>query len=178
MVGPKLVPPWKPPPPGWFKVNFDVAVRQDFSVLAVVVRNGYKVVHVATELKGAMAPLLAESCAAVFAIKQAQSLGCSQVIFEGDSSIVCEAFAPTPSDPDWAIEHVLLEGHELLENVFLFWSFNWVLRNANVCAHNLAQWAAFSFVFGTVPVEDLPRFVLEGCFQQASPTSVCFSAVQ
>lgn len=85
----KLVPPagrvWQPPPIDILKVNVDVAIHEEFAVVATIIRDFQGQVHgFNTERIGAVGPLIGEAKAAKFGVALAVQLGCSNIILEGD----------------------------------------------------------------------------------------------
>jgi hypothetical protein len=77
---------WTPPLPGNFKSNFDVAVKNDFSVAAMVFSdsNG-KIIHAATKRLSTTDASIGEAQAALLASQIAYSLGIYSLILEGDA---------------------------------------------------------------------------------------------
>ena len=152
---------WRPPPQGWVKANFDVAVRDNLVVFAALFCDDSKIIYAATEKANAMPPLQAEACAALFTIRMARDLYLNNVIFEGDSLLVCDALADQSVIPDWDIESLILEGRELLVSHFSFHFCQHIPRLDNSAVHNLAHWAASCNFFGFVLIDELPDAVLK-----------------
>ena len=80
---------WSPPPIGWFKVNFDVALFQDVGQarLGVIIHDsqGLVMVSLAQNIQLASSMAEMEALAATQALELVAELGFDRVIFEGDS---------------------------------------------------------------------------------------------
>ena len=83
---------WSPPPIGWFKVNFDVALFQDVGQarLGVIIHDsqGLVMVSLAQNIQLASSVAEMEALAATRALELVAELGFDRVIFEGDSTLV------------------------------------------------------------------------------------------
>lgn len=93
---------WIPPPLGFFKVNFDVAIRPNFAVAAATLRdhngnflavNSLKLPHMDVNL--------GEAHAALLAIRLATAHGCSPLLIEGDSLLTTLAIKDPHLFLDW-----------------------------------------------------------------------------
>ncbi|KAL5564798.1 hypothetical protein UlMin_027962 [Ulmus minor] len=87
-------------------------------------------------------PLVAEACAAEFAIDFASSAKWTAVNFSGDAKVVLDALSSLKSNVIWSIS-AILDNCILKLNSLVFWSFTFAPREANMLAHNLARWALF-----------------------------------
>jgi hypothetical protein len=134
------------------KVNFDVAIRPDFFVIAATLRdhNG-DFVAVCSKKLAAMDANLGEAHAALLAIELSVSFSSTSLILEGDSLLTIIAIKdPHPTFSGWASSPVIFD----LQNVFLsipVWSTLKTFKCANFFAHQVAKWAASHFVFGSIP---------------------------
>ena len=83
---------WSPPPIGWFKANFDVALFQDVGQagLGVIIHDsqGLVMVSLAQNIQLASSVAEMEALAATRALELVAELGFDRVIFEGDSTSV------------------------------------------------------------------------------------------
>ncbi|GLT55504.1 hypothetical protein SLA2020_286190 [Shorea laevis] len=77
---------WNLPPPGTVKANFDVAVKSDFSVAAMVLSgsNG-NILHDATNRLSSTDVAVGEAQVALLATQSATSLGIHSFLLEGDA---------------------------------------------------------------------------------------------
>ena len=87
---------WKPPPYGWVKLNFDVAVREEKTSLAIVGRDdkGDLMFAWAKQIEPG-SPLMGEAKATLCAIKRAIENGFSKIIVEGDAWNVIDPLSNT-----------------------------------------------------------------------------------
>ena len=77
---------WNPPPAGWVKLNFDVAIRENKTSVAVVGRDNHgRIVLAWTDILDLGSPLWGEAKAEYVAINQAVKVGLKRVIIEGDT---------------------------------------------------------------------------------------------
>jgi hypothetical protein len=80
---------WIPPPPSIFKINFDIAIRDTFSVQAAIRRNHKgQILQQATQVNQTCHPNMGEALVAKLAVSLASSLSLNHFIIEGDSLIV------------------------------------------------------------------------------------------
>ncbi|KAK9283424.1 hypothetical protein L1049_011666 [Liquidambar formosana] len=157
-------PIWIPPPQGWVKINFDVAIRHSLSVLAAIFRDSAgHFLFAWTSLDGPLEPMVAEAKVACFALSNAWSSHLFNIILEGDAAVVLDTLAHEDLTPPWAIASPFFDARILLCN-FNFWVVHTVPHRANSTAHELAQWAAQWAAhcnrFGPIPISDLPCSVL------------------
>ena len=152
---------WSPPFPPNVKLNFDVAIGDEGTSLAVVCRDHKaKVLFVWTDLIDSTDHLLAEASAAHLAVRKIHEAGFSSVILEGDSLLVIQAIQSIPNAQLWAIDNVIFYIKSILTN-FSFWLASHVYRELNTAAHSVARWALNCKCSGTFPISSIPAFVLE-----------------
>ena len=88
---------WKPPDPGSYKINFNGATfaGEKCSDLGVMVRDkeGLVIVAMATHVPQLLQAIEIEALAANKALEFAQEMGLSDVVLEGDSSLVLVALS-------------------------------------------------------------------------------------
>ncbi|KAL5566025.1 hypothetical protein UlMin_029189 [Ulmus minor] len=134
---------WSPPPAGWVKINMDAAIGVSVAAVACVAHDSKgDILSWGSKIIPLCSPLVAEACAAEFAIDFAASSRWSAVNFAGDAKIVLDALSSLRSNVFWSISAVL-DNCILKLNSFVFWSFSFAPREANFLAHNLARWALF-----------------------------------
>jgi hypothetical protein len=77
---------WIRPPPDWYKINFDTAIRDSFSCQAAIIRDHRgQLVKMATQIQSKCSPNKGEALAVQLAVSLASSLGINRFILEGDS---------------------------------------------------------------------------------------------
>ena len=80
------------PPPNYFKVNFDAAIRESFSTQAAVCRNSKgQIIKILSQVRPPCSPIYGEALAAHLAGVWASYLQLDKFILEGYSSIVVSA---------------------------------------------------------------------------------------
>jgi hypothetical protein len=142
---------WSPPAVGTYKINFDTAIRETFSVQAVVCRdsNGL-IVKALSQINPPCDPNFGEALAAQLATSVAASLNLSKFSLEGDSAVVIEALNNPLISQDWHIDSVISATLSLLPA-----SSCW---EANFCAHYVAFWAAARVFSDCIPTYFPPSF--------------------
>ena len=82
---------WSPPPKSWIKINFDTAIREEKTIVAVVGRdaNGNLLLAWSEQFESGNS-LLGEARATWFAMKCAVNEGFQNIILEGDAWNVIE----------------------------------------------------------------------------------------
>jgi hypothetical protein len=133
---------WSPPPEGTFKVNFDTAIRKQFSVQAAVCRDSKG--HITKALSQISPPCDAnygEALTAQLTASLAVSLGLKTFSLEGDSAVVIAALKTPTLSQDWHVNSVI---SATLSSILASssWEVRKVHRSANFCAHHAAFWAA------------------------------------
>ena len=144
---------WSPPFPPNVKLNFDVAIGDEGTSLAVVCRDHKaKVLFVWTDLIDSTDHLLAEASAAHLAVRKIHEAGFSTIILEGDSLLVIQAIQSIPN--------IIFYIKSILAN-FSFWLASHAYRELNTVAHSVVRWALNCKCSGTFPISSIPAFVLE-----------------
>ena len=92
---------WIPPALNWIKIDFDIAIRDNFSAQAAVCRSSDgTIIHMASLISPPCSPNMGEALAAQLAISVACSLNLDQFILKGDSEVVIQALNFPFSDQD------------------------------------------------------------------------------
>ncbi|KAB1221827.1 hypothetical protein CJ030_MR2G025911 [Morella rubra] len=144
-----------PPPPGFFKVNFDAALRGSTAFLGAVCRPPDGSLSFAwTESFLASNSLMAEFRAAFLACHLASHFGLDQVIFEGNSLTCCRAICELDFLVEGPLMGIIGSIRSLLSE-HSGWSFAWAPRKQNQMSHLLAAWASRLFRFGPLKEKDI-----------------------
>jgi hypothetical protein len=126
---------WSKPPPDLFKVNFDAAIQEDFSIQAAVCWNSNGlIIKILSQFRPLCSPVYGEALAAQLAGILATSLKLDMFILEGDSSIVVSALQNPSLIMDWHIEHVINDTISSFSASSL-WEARKINRSANFCTH-------------------------------------------
>ena len=139
---------WSPSPAGSFKVNFDTAIRKQFSVQAAVYRDSKG--HIIKALSQISPPCDANYGEAL-AAQLAVSLDLKTFSLEGDSSVIIAALKTPALSQDW---HVNLVIATTLDSLLASSSqeVRKVHRSANFCAHHVAFWALARGFSSCIPI--------------------------
>jgi hypothetical protein len=101
---------WSKPPQDFCKINFDAAIREDFSTQAAVCRNSNgEIIKIITQVRPPCSPVYGEALATQLASVLANSLQLEQFILEGDSAIVISSLNEPALSLDWYFELVIYE---------------------------------------------------------------------
>jgi hypothetical protein len=139
------------PDPSYFKINFDTAIRANFSAQAVVCRNSQgKILQTESIINLPCTPNEGEALTAQLAISLAISLKLIRVIFECDLQIVILTLQNPSVAQDWRISPIIQNSIDTIPP-HLSWSARKVDRSANFCAHYLARRAAARVYSGSIP---------------------------
>jgi hypothetical protein len=142
---------WSPPMAGSFKVNFDTAIRDDYSAQAAVCRDSHgNIIKSVSQINPPCDPIFGEALAARLAASLASSLNLSKFTIEGDSHIVIMALQHPSIVQDWRIESLISDTIASLPSSSS-WQARKVNRSANFCAHHVAFWAAARSHSGCIP---------------------------
>jgi hypothetical protein len=138
---------WSPQPEGTFKVNFDTAIKKQFSVQAVVCRDSKG--HITKALSQISPPCDANYGEALVA-QLVVSLGLKTISLEGDSTVVIAALKTPVLSQDWHVNSVIAA---TLSSIPASSSreVRKVHRSANFCIHHVACWAATRGFSGCIP---------------------------
>ena len=148
----KEVQAWIPPQAGHFKINFDTAVRDHFSVQAIVCQdsNG-SILKAISQVSPPCSPNYGEAQGALLAASFAISLHLTDFSIEGDSVIVISALQFLAIIIDWQIEMLILDTLALLPPSSK-WQAKKINRSANFYAHYVAFWAEARVLSDCIPI--------------------------
>jgi hypothetical protein len=142
---------WHPPAVGHFKINFDTAIKGNFSAQAAVCRDSDgKIIKAISQISPPCDPTFGEALAALLAASLAVSLKLKSFTIEGDSLLVISALKLPSISLDWKIEKVISDFF-LLVPASPTWEARKVNKSANFCAHHVAYWAAARVYSGYIP---------------------------
>ena len=136
------------------KLNFDVAIRENKTSVAMVGRDNHgRVVLAWTDILDPRSPLWGKAKAAHAAVNQVVEARLKRVIIEGDALNVIAPLKDKKSSSQWTID-VILQNILALCNLFDDVSFSFVKREGNSSAHLLALWVAFCNNSGRVSISN------------------------
>ena len=141
------------------KINFDVAIRQEGSYIAVSCRDSSSFLCTAyMERIQAVDPFMGETMAAVRAVELALEKRWTHVLFESDSMLLCDDLA-SELPPCWKVEAMISSLQQSFKAQSA-WALHWVPRRLNQQAHLLAQWAAHLKISGFMDSSCIPLSIL------------------
>jgi hypothetical protein len=163
---------WSPPPPDSYKINFDTAIKDDFSSQAAVCRNtSGKIIKILTQIRPACSSAYGEALVALLASSLTVSLNLAHFVLEGDSAIVITALQDPFIILDWQLDHIICNIFSLIR-VSSTWKARKVNRNENFCAHYVANRAAVGFVSNGIPSLSSPPLSIPICSRKDPPPSL------
>ncbi|PON70489.1 Ribonuclease H-like domain containing protein [Trema orientale] len=149
---------WIPPPPKWYKINSDVAVRSDHSVCSAVGRDSQGVIVFATTTRvNVTEPSVGEALALKEGLSQVLLRKLQPAVLESD----CQELISTLQgslQPAWNICSIVEEILLMARCVGVI-EFSYTPRSTNYLAHNLAKWADRHNVLSALDVNSIPDFV-------------------
>lgn len=150
---------WTLPQEGTIKINFDVAVQDNWFCIAVVSRTSRGEIQGTNKNRG-LDPLKGEGRAASEPGWPLPLLKTMEIdiIIEGDSLTLVEQFVNVECIPDSLIEEVTTM--RLLLQVHTRWKLQWTLRERNILAHSIAQWGWSHDRHGDFNPEDVPCHIV------------------
>jgi hypothetical protein len=142
---------WSPPAAGSFKVNFDTAIRDLFSVQAAVCRDEKgSIISSCFQYIPPCEPSVGEAQAALLAAFLASSLKLVNFVSEGNSTIVINSLKDPSTILDWKLDNYISLALSLIPPSPL-WEGRKVNKNANFWAHYVAYWVAARVISGCIP---------------------------
>jgi hypothetical protein len=134
---------WFPPPPGTIKLNWDVSIDKNRKLMGVglIARDHLGAVKACGFMAQAYIsdPMTAEAYAARCGVDFCMDLGLSTIILEGESREILLALRKEEAWPR-RYNSFMLDARNKLRS-FQAWSTNFVRRDLNQAAHELAQMA-------------------------------------
>jgi hypothetical protein len=99
---------WSPLPPNSFKVNFDIAIKDEFSSQAAICRNSNgNIIKILQQIRPPHSPAYGEAQAALLACSLAVSLNLENFVIEGNSATVITALQDPSLIIDWQLDHII-----------------------------------------------------------------------
>lgn len=130
---------WRRPQSGWFKVNWDAAIRPNKVGIGVVVRNeeGAVIALSSLTIRATLPPSLAEAFAARLGAKLCVRIGLAKVIMEGDALNIVRKIQL--GSMGYSHEEMIIDDiHDFLSS-FTHVRMSHVKRQGNIVAHNVAK---------------------------------------
>ncbi|KAL0010086.1 hypothetical protein SO802_005194 [Lithocarpus litseifolius] len=156
---------WRPPPPPFFKLNFDAAIIKERSMsrFGAVIRNEHGEVMAALSAMGPSVSCSedAETMACRKAVEFAVDAGFSELMIEGKSVNVMKAISSSILDLS-VVGNVVADIQWIIRGLRRV-SFNWVKRDCNRVAHVLAIYAR-NLNEDMYWMEDAPPVALEAMY--------------
>jgi ribonuclease HI len=125
------------------KINWDtgVDIKNGKVGLGVVIRDrqGRMWASRSRTVRGCLDPITGELLAALMVVHLCREMGIQNALFEGDAKVVVEAI--TSGDLDESSRGHLLEDIRVSLRGVPRWKLNFVRREGNKVAHQLAAWA-------------------------------------
>jgi hypothetical protein len=147
---------WSKPPPSFCKVNFDIAIREEFSTQAAVCRDSNGVIlKVLSQIRPSCSPVFGEALAAQLASDLASSLKLDKVILEGDSSVVISSLQNPSCVLDWHIDLIIQDTISSFPTSSL-----WEARKINISANFYAHYVAYRAAARVLGLHSLLSFPL------------------
>ncbi|XP_042988641.1 uncharacterized protein LOC122316174 [Carya illinoinensis] len=135
-----------PPPPDFYKANWDAAVDKENSKIGVgvIIRDsgGLIIASLYSSISLSHDSLLGEAVAALRATSLCSELGLQQIMLEGDSIAVGQAVQH--KDESWSPTGLVIRDIKLLLSKVRTWSIHHIPRKFNVIVHALAKFALTS----------------------------------
>jgi hypothetical protein len=140
---------WSKPACGHIKINCDAAIGPSYSVIAIVARDWRGSLLFALSKKvNTNIPVQAEAEALRWSVLIAVNRKLQKVMFESDSQICINAVTLASFKPPWRIHGLILDIEAATKHIPGS-AFNWVYREANEAAHQLANWSLKNAFFWT-----------------------------
>uniref|UniRef100_A0A803PQ85 Reverse transcriptase zinc-binding domain-containing protein n=1 Tax=Cannabis sativa TaxID=3483 RepID=A0A803PQ85_CANSA len=148
---------WSPPLQDWLKLNCDIRVGL-YSICAAVVARDHvgKVIWVSTSKLEFSNTLCGEAEACCLALEEAKACGVESLILESDSRVVINAL--NGKESRWELDNYV----SFCKNTspfFISCMFQYVSRQCNFMAHNVAKWAFSHQMFGSVPLSSMADII-------------------
>jgi hypothetical protein len=168
-----IIESWTPPAIGSFKINFDTAIKDNFSAQAAVCRdhNG-SIISACSQISPSCDPIYGEALVAFLVATLVASLKLNSFSIEGDSLIVISALQAPSLVHNWQIERVIADSMNTILASYS-WKVRKINRSANFYAHHVTHWAASRVHFGCIPIF-FPPPPPSTCSGSSAPPAVFF----
>ena len=149
---------WEPPPPSFFKLNFDGSVRGSSAAAGIIIRDagGHLITASAFNL-GSSSVFSAEATALQQGLRLALQHNISHLQIKGDNLMVINAVKGLWSPP-WQIAHIIQNVQQLLHS-FSSSAIRYVYREANKAADWMAN--VGHLVESQFTIDDCTHFALK-----------------
>uniref|UniRef100_A0A803QC20 RNase H type-1 domain-containing protein n=1 Tax=Cannabis sativa TaxID=3483 RepID=A0A803QC20_CANSA len=153
---------WSPPPASWLCCNSNVAISSTGCMLAAVFRDEFSnIVSITTSRALFTEPLLAEAHAVCLVAEYAANMGLNRVLFQSDNLGVVKEFRNSESPiADFRLQVAKSRFQKSCTNL-LEWDINHISRKCNFLVHNIAKWAVFKNVEGSLKPSELDGSVMD-----------------
>jgi ribonuclease HI len=153
---------WEAPPPGIYKVNWDIAINHSEKRMGVgaAIRDneGSVIAALCKPIMAIHEPAAAEATTALSAVEFCKEVGIQDILLEGDSMLVVTAI--NDSRPNWLRYGQIIDDVKMVLNSLRKWSSRHIKREANSAAHGLAKYTT-RINESQVWLEDAPTCIFE-----------------
>lgn len=147
---------WVPLSVGEFKINFDVAIKENWMYAAAIYCDHQgRIQKIRLHNWLGSSPLKGEARVARLAVALVEDFADSILQLEGDAQGLVQQITDCSLTPDWLIEGEVHTLRNLLRD-HCRWSIQWIPREGNALAHNLAQWGSINVFQGDFYASDVP----------------------
>ena len=163
---------WSKPACGHIKINCDAAIGPSYSVIAIVARDWRESLLFALSKKvNTNISVQAEAEALRWSVLIAVDRKLQKVMFENNSQICINAITLASFKPPWRIHGLILD-IEATTKYIPGSAFNWVYREANEAAHQLANWSLKNAFFGPFDLNHAPSSFISVISNEAVSSSI------
>jgi hypothetical protein len=157
-------PVWSKPTASTFKINFDTAIREQFSAQSVVCRDSTGVIiQCFAQISLPCSSIYGEASGALLAAQLSLFLKLPSVIFEGDSLMVNLAINNPYITQDWRISSIILDFLSTIPST-TSWSTSYINRSINFCAYHVANWIGTRFISSYISIPSCFPISFPPCF--------------
>ncbi|KAL3639648.1 hypothetical protein CASFOL_014616 [Castilleja foliolosa] len=148
--------PWKPPPPGWKKINVDAAFTDGSACSGIVLKDiDGSILYTAAANHYCLDALTAETLAILDACHFLMSINAENVIIESDSLNVISFINGCSINSYWTAFPVVDKIKRAWNN-WSSWIFKYAPRLSNGAANALAKWAVVNSFVGVITLASIP----------------------
>ena len=152
-----------PPPPGYIKLNNNVALSSTRTALAIIARdNNGSICNIWTKLLSQRSPLQVEAEVLLWTVHITNQENWSYIILESNLKIFIDSLSSSVPDSDWSTSTIF---SNLLDfgKCFSVCSFVWTSRTSNFVAHIAAKLALFYYMPFPFNKDNLPLALVVAC---------------